>query len=63
MAGEKQFDQFEPGEVVHYEGYEMKVISEFERTVIVEFSDYPIVGKEEEFPYHRIVLLKNEVTH
>ncbi|WP_054636303.1 MULTISPECIES: hypothetical protein [Bacillaceae] len=61
MAEEKP-KLFETGQTVYYDGEEMKVIAEYDRTIVAEFIDFPLVGKEEEFPYNRIVLLKNEVS-
>ncbi|SFE80074.1 hypothetical protein [Alteribacillus iranensis] len=52
---------FEKGELLQYQDKECRVIAEYDRTVCVEYTNYPFAGEEEEFPYPRVILLKNEV--
>ncbi|EZH67375.1 hypothetical protein DH09_05440 [Bacillaceae bacterium JMAK1] len=52
---------FQIGESVKYEGEMMKVIAEYERTIVAEFNRFPIPDKEEEFPFRRIVVKKGNV--
>ncbi|MBM7632713.1 hypothetical protein [Geomicrobium sediminis] len=52
---------FQIGESVKYEGEMMKVIAEYERTIVAEFNRFPIPDKEEEFPFRRIVIKKGNV--
>ncbi|GAK09071.1 hypothetical protein [Geomicrobium sp. JCM 19038] len=52
---------FQIGESVKYEGEMMKVIAEYERTIVAEFNRFPIPEKEEEFPFRRIVIKKGNV--
>ncbi|WP_152548877.1 hypothetical protein [Geomicrobium sp. JCM 19037] len=51
---------FTIGETVTYEGETMKVIAEYERTIVAEFNRFPIPNKEEEFPFRRIVIKKGK---
>ncbi|SDI18830.1 hypothetical protein [Alteribacillus bidgolensis] len=62
MESNKEESWFEKGELLIYDQKECRVIAEYERTVCVEFTDYPFAGEEEEYPYPRVILLKNEVT-
>ncbi len=57
----KMFTDFAIEEKVYFKGEEMKVIAEYERTICAEVVEFPLEGKEEEFPFHRMVLLKDEV--
>ncbi|GAK00506.1 hypothetical protein [Geomicrobium sp. JCM 19055] len=52
---------FQIGESVKYEGEMMKVIAEYERTIVAEFNRFPIPDKEEDFPFRRIVIKKGNV--
>ncbi|WP_240377326.1 hypothetical protein [Bacillus piscicola] len=58
---EKEEPLFEKGELLYFQDKACRVIAEYDRTVCVEYSDYPFAGEEEEFPYPRVILLKNEV--
>ncbi|MFC5712424.1 hypothetical protein ACFPU1_06500 [Thalassorhabdus alkalitolerans] len=51
---------FEKEEIVIYEGEQAKVIAEYQRTICIELLEYPIEDKEEEFPFHRLVIKKDE---
>ncbi|MBB6449183.1 hypothetical protein HNR44_001132 [Geomicrobium halophilum] len=48
------------GENIKYEGEQLKVIAEYERTIVAEFNRFPIPDREEEFPFRRIVIKKGK---
>ncbi|SDH83456.1 hypothetical protein SAMN05192534_112104 [Alteribacillus persepolensis] len=61
MENNEKESLFEKGELLLYDNKECRVIAEYERTICVEFTHYPFAGEEEEYPYPRVILLKNEV--
>ncbi|MFB5661843.1 hypothetical protein [Alteribacillus sp. HJP-4] len=61
MEKDKEEPLFEKGELLLYEKKECRVIAEYDRTICVEYLGYPFPGEEEEYPYPRVILLKNEV--
>ncbi|MDQ0298889.1 hypothetical protein J2S78_001309 [Salibacterium salarium] len=51
--------QYIIGQEVSYKGKVCTVIAEYTRTICIEYIDFPF-QEEEEFPYQREIVLKDE---
>lgn len=55
---EKLFDK---DELVRHEKKDCRVIAEYERTICIEYIDYPFPDEEEKYPHPRVIVRKDEV--
>ncbi|RSL31958.1 hypothetical protein D7Z54_18440 [Salibacterium salarium] len=52
---------FTIGQQISYKGKACSVINEYERSICIEYNNYPFLNEnEEDFPYHREIIRKGE---
>ncbi|PSL50426.1 hypothetical protein B0H94_10337 [Salsuginibacillus halophilus] len=57
----RAFDQFHAGQTVYLEEKECSIIAEYERSIAIEFVDFPFPEETERFPHARTVVKKEKV--
>ncbi|MDQ0298461.1 flagellar biosynthesis component FlhA [Salibacterium salarium] len=52
---------FTIGQQISYKGKACSVINEYERSICIEYNNYPFLDEpEDDFPYHREIIRKGE---